>query len=193
VRKPGLRGTHLSLLSKLRKLTMLQNCKYLDSVPQTTLYFHQDSCRPYCKPCYTDHTLQPRSTFTKFRHHHCRCAPVTLKPNFAQRYWRGSQYYTSRKDRIKLEPRAMCRDCYLLENETMLKRRENRTKMELRNGLKSNGEQWIRCGRQGCSNDLGAGPRWWMCGREGCMEECISTVHGAWGSKVDSPVSDQAV
>jgi hypothetical protein len=160
--------------------------------------FHLDSCRPYCTACYNSRILRVRPPPSdRLKHQHCRCAPITPTPNIAQRYWRGSKYYSSRQNTVTWKERAVCRECSLLTHDALLEKRERRTRMELRNGVKPTGEKWTRCGRLGCRNDLGTGPRWWICQGGMCGKECTSLVHGAWGKKgVDTGevrVGDDAV
>lgn len=195
----GLQGMYMANQIRFNTTDFWQGCENLPSLPQTTVFFHQDGCRPYCTPCYNHRILRPRpAPGTRLDEPYCCCAPVTPTPNLAQRYWHGSAHYSKLQSRTSPTERPLCSECNLLSHEEILRRREKRTKIELKHGMNTNGEKWQKCGRPECTNDLGAGPRWWICHHEnGCTKECTSLVHDGWGgrrgNKVKTPVGDEAV
>lgn len=149
------------------------DCKHSRALKQTTLYFHLDTCRPYCSKCFFDH-IQNHPQGLRLDPPNCRCAPPTSTPNSIQRYINGLEYYTNRQYRHV--PRSICRECDVLLDSELLVRREKRTKWELRDPRRVSME---KC--RACSRALDGGPRWWVC--KGCLKECTSFVHAPWGKK----------
>jgi hypothetical protein len=158
-----------------------QHCQELPQIRQSTLSHHLHMCRPYCTPCYKSDIVsrRPSTVYQRVRAPQCQCAPVTAHPNIFLRMLNGSSYYSSKQDALPKFSRPVCRECGLQSVDELLERRERRTKMELKKGLKFDGEKWTKCNE--CKEMLGVGPRWWVCTKSNCGKECRSVVHKSWG------------
>ncbi|KAF1832660.1 hypothetical protein BDW02DRAFT_419576 [Decorospora gaudefroyi] len=149
------------------------DCQHLPLLPRTTIHHHIDICRPYCSSCFKTHVLhEPYEV--------CSCAPAPAYPRTPlQRFVRSFRFFTKAQRRLRKVQRPVCRECNRLTEEDLLALRERQAKLELKRGLKSNGEVWTTCTRSGCDRDLGRGPRWWVCRQ--CGGECVSRFHKAVG------------
>jgi hypothetical protein len=159
------------------------DCQQLPLVPQTTALHHLDNCQPYCTPCYQTHILRHRPAIrARVTDPYCKCAPQPARPrNIYSWFMNGNTYYTSHQKKLHKIARPVCRQCNKLSSEELLALREKRVKLDLKLGLKSNGEKWTTCARTGCGRDLGTGPRYWICKKTDCEKECTSTLHKALG------------
>lgn len=175
-------------------------CYQLPLVPQVPVVYHLEQCVPYCTPCYYKHVAhaQPKKK-NKYKSARCKCAPnpPEQQPNFYQRYI--DILGTPKKTQRSLEtlPRSVCRECNKLTSEELVAKKTEAAKSMLMKGLKSDGEKWLICAKQGCGNRLGSGPRFWICPKARCGGECISTLHQAWGESrnggEDEIVGDESV
>jgi hypothetical protein len=172
------------------------DCQQLPEVPQTTVLHHLESCQPCCIPCYKTHILRPSSTVRLATTSHCTCAPIPKRPrNPYTWFMNGNGYYIRSQSTLKRVARPVCRECNKRTSKELLARREKWAKMQLKLGLKSNGEKWTTCSRADCGRALGTGPRYWVCKRDGCGKECASSMHKAlgWGLEGEALFGEEAV
>jgi hypothetical protein len=99
------------------------------------------------------------------------------------RWYKGAKYYTIARRSLANIAHAVCRECNLLSSEEIIDCGEEKMKVELMQGRKSDGEKWTRCASISCQKDLGMGPRWWVCNNVSCKKECRSFVHKSWGGR----------
>lgn len=151
------------------------NCKHERFLKQLPLYWHLDTCRPYCNKCYFGKIQHARPS-QRQTPPHCRCKPATMKPNFLYRWWKGDAYF--RDQQLAFITRLVCSDCNYMTDEDLLSRREESTRLELKDPGRRGME---RC--TVCEERLGRGPRWWVCGRESCGKECRDFCHAPWGKE----------
>lgn len=156
-------------------------------VARQNLDWHLESCQPYCDPCYQQWVLRRRQTVALKWYPYCRCKPVPPQ-NLNECIWRGRQRF-HKTPHVK----TLCRDCSDVDADIMLKRRNERTRSDLRRGRTAKGEKWTKCGRPECENELsGAGPRWWVCRNDRCQKECTSLTHDAWRRSQSSEKTSKA-
>jgi hypothetical protein len=170
------------------------DCQQLPEVPQTTVLHHLSECQPYCTPCYRTHVLRPSSDRARLADPNCHCAPVPRRPrNPYNWFMNGNGYYTRAQTKLTKVARPVCRECNKLTSKEVLALKEKQAKMQLKLGLKSDGEKWTICARPDCGRALGTGPRYWVCTRYDCKKECSSTLHKAIGQGMGDGKGDKVV
>jgi hypothetical protein len=154
-----------------------QDCRQAVCVARQNLDWHLESCRPYCDDCFQHEVLRRHQTSALKFHPYCQCEPVPAK-NLNELVWDGRQRF-AKQPQWKL----LCRACADIRPITIVDKRQERTRSELRRGINvhAGGKKWTKCGKLGCENELNTtGPRWWVCGNGTCRKECTSLVHDAW-------------
>jgi hypothetical protein len=162
-------------------LTPYQTCRFSRGLRQTTLYFHLDTCHPYCTNCY--YTKVQKSVDTSVWERQwdpriCRDAPPTATPNLFQRFIQDANYHANAQGGLPIVERLVCRECNKLTNDELADKRLERTKWELKAHERQVDGVMVQDKCESCQGALGSGPRWWVC--KACSKECRSTLHGPW-------------